>query len=43
MKSDGYIIANLSDNKINELKKVELELSEKFGIALVLVAWKKEL
>lgn len=43
MNIDGYIIANLSDDKINELKKAELELSEKFGTALVLVAWQKEL
>ena len=43
MKNEGYTIANLSDDKIKELKKAEVELSEKFGTDLVLVAWQKEL
>ena len=35
MDSKEFHIANLSDDKLRELKRVEAELSEKFGADLV--------
>lgn len=42
MVIEGYSIANLSDEALKELRKVEVELSKKIGEDLVLVAWQKE-
>ena len=42
MMIDGYSIANLSDEALRELKKAEVELSQKIGADLILVAWQKE-
>ncbi|MEO3110413.1 hypothetical protein [Turicibacter sanguinis] len=41
MDSKEFHIANLSYDKLRELKRVEAELSEKFGADLVLIAWQK--
>ena len=41
MDSKEFHIANLSDDKLRELKRVEAELSEKFGADLVLISWQK--
>lgn len=41
MDNQDFHIASLSDDKLRELKRVEAELSERFGTDLVLIAWQK--
>lgn len=42
MNIKDFHLANLSEDKLSELKRIEAELSEKFGTDLVLIAWQKD-
>ncbi|MGL4338073.1 MAG: hypothetical protein ACRCST_14360 [Turicibacter sp.] len=39
--NENFSVATLDENKLNDLKKLEAELSLAFGREIVLIAWEK--